>query len=39
MSDILIIPHEDSYYQTQGSVGTVKKLINQFLLRHSDFIS
>jgi len=24
MSDILTIPHEDSYYQTQGSVDTIK---------------
>jgi len=26
MSNILTIPREDSYYQTQGSVDTIKNL-------------
>jgi len=36
ISGILTIPREDSYYQIQGSVDTVKNLINQFLLCYSD---
>jgi len=39
VTTFLTIPREDSYYQTQGTVDIVKNLINQFLLRYSDFIN
>jgi len=38
MPDILTIPRVDSYCHIQGSVDIVKNLIDQFLLRSSDFI-